>query len=169
MTIRCMPPRIFYMVLYLYIKEVNVILPIAFCIMLLIFLLAGCDSIIEYIVCSLFSMFGSIFLSLVVIECANPETYSAETIATYDIIALSDNFSSEDGLCYSFLYQTDKGITSKSIKADKTYIQETSDAPYTVRFKNPVLNVLFGSWSTEYNIYIPEGSFIQDGYGISLE
>ena len=83
------------------------ILPIAFCIMLLIFLLAGCDSIIEYIVCSLFSMFGSIFLtflSLVVcvfiIECANPETYSAETIATYDIIALSDNFSSEDGLCY---------------------------------------------------------------------
>lgn len=101
-------------------------LPIAFCIMLLIFLLAGCDSIIEYIVCSLFSMFGSIFLSLVVcvfiIECANPETY--------DIIALSDNFSSEDGLCYSFLYQTDKGITSKSIKADKTYIQETSDAPY---------------------------------------
>lgn len=59
------------------------------------------------------------------------------------------------------------------IKADKTYIQETSDAPYatenTVRFKNPVLNVLFGSWSTEYNIYIPEGSFIQDGYGISLE
>lgn len=24
----------------------------------------------------------------------------AETIATYDIIALSDNFSSEDGLCY---------------------------------------------------------------------
>lgn len=102
-----------------------IILPIAFC----IFLLAGCDSIIEYIVCSLFSMFGS-FLSLVVcvfiIECANPETYSAETIATYDIIALSD----EDGLCYSFLYQTDKGITSKSIKADKTYIQETSDAPY---------------------------------------
>lgn len=89
-----------------------IILPIAFCIMLLIFLLAGCDSIIEYIVCSLFSMFGSIFLtflSLVVcvfiIECANPETYSAETIATYDIIALSDNFSSEDGLCYSFLYQ----------------------------------------------------------------
>lgn len=148
-----------------------IILPIAFCIMLLIFLLAGCDSIIEYIVCSLFSMFGSIFLtflSLVVcvfiIECANPETYSAETIATYDIIALSDNFSSEDGLCYSFLYQTDKGITSKSIKADKTYIQEN-----TVRFKNPVLNVLFGSWSTEYNIYIPEGSFIQDGYGISLE
>lgn len=140
-------------------------------IMLLIFLLASCDNIIEYIVCSLFSMFGSIFLSLVVcvfiIECANPETYSAETIATYDIIALSDNFSSEDGLCYSFLYQTDKGITSKSIKADKTYIQETSDAPYatenTVRFKNPVLNVL------EYNIYIPEGSFIQDGYGISLE
>lgn len=72
-----------------------------------------------------------------------------------------------------FAIQTDKGITSKSIKADKTYIQETSDAPYatenTVRFKNPVLNVLFGSWSTEYNIYIPEGSFIQDGYGISLE
>ena len=28
---------------------------------------------------------------------------------------------------------------------------------------------MFGSWSTEYNIYIPEGSFIQDGYGISLE
>lgn len=112
-------------------------------------------------------LYISNILCVFIIECANPETYSAETIA------LSDNFSSEDGLCYSFLYQTDKGITSKSIKADKTYIQETSDAPYatenTVRFKNPVLNVLFGSWSTEYNIYIPEGSFIQDGYGISLE
>lgn len=65
-----------------------IILPIAFCIMLLIFLLAGCDSIIEYIVYSLFSMFGS----------HSQYAYSSLNVQTPKPM-ISDNFSSEDGLC----------------------------------------------------------------------
>ena len=36
-------------------------------------------------------------------------------------------------------------------------------------FVNPILNFLYGPWSTEYTIYIPEGSVIQDTYRIDLE
>ena len=32
-----------------------------------------------------------------------------------------------------------------------------------------VLNFLLGPWSTEYTIYIPEDSFIQENYVIDLE
>ena len=93
------------------------------------------------------------FLFAIIICGIEPATYSAKTTQTYSITALSDNFSSyvgryytEDGLYYSFLYQTDKGITAKSIEADQSYIKNTDDAPYKIRFKNPVLNFLLGPW-----------------------
>lgn len=67
-----------------------------------------------------------------------------------------------------FIIQTDKGITAKSIEADQSYIKNTDSTPQVkenkIRFKNPILNFLLGPWSTEYTIYIPEDSFIQENY-----
>lgn len=58
------------------------------------------------------------FIICGIVIFVEPATYSAKTTQTYSITALNDNFSSyvgryytEDGLYYSFLYQTDKGIT----------------------------------------------------------
>lgn len=153
----------------------------------LIVLYKDCDFFAEYL---FFTVLGVMLSALItflfaIIICGivifvEPATYSAKTTQTYSITALSDNFSSyvgryytEDGLYYSFLYQTDKGITAKSIEADQSYIKNTDNAPYIeenkIRFKNPVLNFLLGPWSTEYTIYIPEDSFIQENYVIDLE
>lgn len=153
----------------------------------LIVLYKDCDSFAEYLFSTILGVVLSAFIAFLfaIIICGivifvEPATYSAKTTQTYSITALSDNFSSyvgryytEDGLYYSFLYQTDKGITAKSIEADQSYIKNTDDAPYIeenkIRFKNPVLNFLLGPWSTEYTIYIPEDSFIQENYIIDLE
>lgn len=153
----------------------------------LIVLYKDCDSFAEYLFSTILGVVLSAFIAFLfaIIICGivifvEPATYSAKTTQTYSITALSDNFSSyvgryytEDGLYYSFLYQTDKGITAKSIEADQSYIKNTDDAPYIeenkIRFKNPVLNFLLGPWSTEYTIYIPEDSFIQENYVIDLE
>lgn len=153
----------------------------------LIVLYKDCDSFAEYLFSTILGVVLSAFIAFLfaIIICGivifvEPATYSAKTTQTYSITALSDNFSSyvgryytEDGLYYSFLYQTDKGVTAKSIEADQSYIKNTDDAPYIeenkIRFKNPVLNFLLGPWSTEYTIYIPEDSFIQENYVIDLE
>ena len=116
-------------------------------------------------------------LSLCIIECADPEVYSAEKVATYDIGAINDNYISQyykdNGPCYSFLYSTDNGLKIETIDADDATIVYTEEDPYIVvnnlRFVNPILNFLCGPWSTEYTIYIPEGSVIQDTYRINLE
>lgn len=133
-----------------------------------------CDSFVEY----LFStIVGVAFVAFLIMFIICGITYSAKTTQTYSITALNDNFSSyvgryytEDGLYYSFLYQTDKGIT---IEANQSYIKNTNDDPYIeenkIRFKNPVLNFLLGPRSVEYTIYIPEDSFIQENYVIDLE
>lgn len=153
----------------------------------LILLYKDCDFFLEYISSTIIGFILSTFITFLfiiavcfILTLAKPATYSAESTKTYSITALSDNFSSyvgryytEDGLYYSFLYQTDKGITAKSIEADQSYIKNTDNAPYIeenkIRFKNPVLNFLLGPWSTEYTIYIPEDSFIQENYVIDLE
>ena len=160
---------------------------ILFMVTSLIIFYKDCDSFVEYlfstivgVVLSAFVAFLIMFIICGIVIFVEPATYSAKTTQTYSITALSDNFSSyvgryytEDGLYYSFLYQTDKGITAKSIEADQSYIKNTDDAPYIeenkIRFKNPVLNFLLGPWSTEYTIYIPEDSFIQENYVIDLE
>lgn len=162
-------------------------LTIGFMVTSLIVLYKDCDSFAEYLFSTILGVVLSAFIAFLfaIIICGivifvEPATYSAKTTQTYSITALSDNFSSyvgcyytEDGLYYSFLYQTDKGITAKSIEADQSYIKNTDDAPYIeenkIRFKNPVLNFLLGPWSTEYTIYIPEDSFIQENYVIDLE
>lgn len=160
---------------------------ILFMVTSLIIFYKDCDSFVEYlfstivgVVLSAFVAFLIMFIICGIVIFVEPATYSAKTTQTYSITALNDNFSSyvgryytEDGLYYSFLYQTDKGITAKSIEANQSYIKNTDDAPYIeenkIRFKNPVLNFLLGPWSTEYTIYIPEDSFIQENYVIDLE
>lgn len=160
---------------------------ILFMVTSLIIFYKDCDSFVEYlfstivgVVLSAFVAFLIMFIICGIVIFVEPATYSAKTTQTYSITALNDNFSSyvgryytEDGLYYSFLYQTDKGITAKSIEANQSYIKNTNDDPYIeenkIRFKNPVLNFLLGPRSVEYTIYIPEDSFIQENYVIDLE
>ena len=116
-------------------------------------------------------------LSLCIIEYADPEVYSAEEVATYDISAINDNYIGqyygEDGPCYSFLYSVDNGLREKTINTSDAIIIYTEEDPYiiaaNIRFVNPILNFFCGPVNIEYTIYIPEGSVVQDTYRIDLE
>ena len=133
------------------------------------------------IICGLglgfFCTIDLVFLSLCIIECADPEVYSTEEIATYDISAINDNYISQyyekDGPYYSFLYSTNNGLKMETIDADNATIVYTEEDPYIVanniRFVNPILNFFYKPNDIEYIIYIPEGSVIQDTYRIDLE
>lgn len=133
------------------------------------------------IVCGLGAGFiCTVILTLAIayaIDLADPEIYSAEEIATYDISAMNDNYISqyyeENGPCYSFLYSTNNGLKMETIDADNAIIVYTEKDPYIVanniRFVNPILNFFYGPNDTGYTIYIPEGSVIQDTYRIDLE
>lgn len=155
------------------------IIPIITLIIIFLMMNKTCLYPIEYI----FNIISSVILSAVVsfvtlsililiIGCAEPKTYQAETVTTYNISTVN-YYQGENEPYYSFSYQTDRGIATKTIEADKTYIQNTLDTPYVtknkVRFENSTLNFLFGACSTEYTIYIPDDSFIQENYQINLE
>ena len=102
------------------------------------------------------------------------------------LVALKDNFQTEgtafllsasvnDKLKYTYIYETQQGMTTGSVDVDKCYIKYTDEntTPYIqeweVRCKSDTLYWLFLLSETRYTIYLPEGSVIQNVYEINLE
>ena len=104
-----------------------------------------------------------------------------------ELVALKDNFQVEgsrflfssvvnEKLKYTYIYDTNMGMTTGSVDADKTYIEYIGEdeIPYIQtwikRPKNTVFEKLFLSKEgTYYTIYLPEGSIIENAYEIDLE
>ena len=110
-------------------------------------------------------------------------TYSDEKI---ELIALKDNFQVEgnvflfsstvnDELKYTYIYETDMGMTVKSLDADTCYIKYIGDneTPYIQKWivSHPskfMVKMFFLSYD-RYTIYLPEGSVIEEVYNIDIE
>ena len=119
-------------------------------------------------------------LGLAICVCGDTYADKASPKATYDVCALQDNFGTsylgrcyyDNSLKYTFLYNDENGITAKTISSDGAYIHYSDEEPiviaYDVYSSNSVLKTLFGSVDTQYDIYIPEGSIIED-YNIDLK
>lgn len=110
-------------------------------------------------------------------------TYSDEKI---ELIALKDNFQAEgnifllsstidDELKYTYIYETDMGMTIKSLKASDCYIKYINDneTPYIqkwiVSHPSEFMNTMFFLSYDRYTIYLPEGSVIEEVYNIDIE
>lgn len=110
-------------------------------------------------------------------------TYSDEKI---ELVALKDNFQVEgtaflfsstvnDELKYTYIYETDMGMTTKSLKANGCYIKYINDneTPYiqkwTVSHPSKFMNKMFFLPYDRYTIYLPEGSVIEEVYNIDIE
>lgn len=103
-----------------------------------------------------------------------------------ELVALKDNFQVEgsaflfssvvdENLKYTYIYDTDMGMTTGSIDANDAYIKYIGEdeTPYiqtwTKRPKNAVFKWLFYPEATYYTIYLPEGSVIENVYEVDLE
>lgn len=110
-------------------------------------------------------------------------TYSDEKI---ELIALKDNFQTEgatflfsatidDELKYTYVYETDMGITIESLKADECYIKyiDGNETPYIQKWvvSHPCkfMDKMFFLSYDRYTIYLPEGSVIEEVYNIDIE
>ena len=110
-------------------------------------------------------------------------TYTDEKI---ELIALKDNFQAKgttflfssiinDELKYTYIYETDMGMTVKSLDADTCYIKYIGDneTPYIQKWivSHPsefMVKMFFLSYD-RYTIYLPEGSVIEEVYNIDIE
>lgn len=110
-------------------------------------------------------------------------TYFDEKI---ELIALKDNFQVEgnvflfssavnDELKYTYIYETDMGMTTNSLKASDCYIKYINDneTPYiqkwVVSHPSKFMEKMFFLSYDRYTIYLPEGSVIEEVYDIDIE
>lgn len=109
-----------------------------------------------------------------------------EVCGDENIIALKDNFQVngtafvftsviDENLKYSFLYETDMGIKSYSVNANRSYIKyiNANETPHVQHWKevsaNKLFNWLFMPGTSYWTFYLPEGSVIENTYEVDLE
>lgn len=116
-----------------------------------------------------------------------PASDGAELVYKYEsnnLIALQDNIGYNSYKTYvrlnennyTYLYETDEGITSATIPAKQSYLNYTDEIPYVVTktcvgYKNKILNLIFIpsiSIKDVYYIYVPEGTVTTE-YNIDLK
>lgn len=122
----------------------------------------------------------AIFSSTPIEDCKIVETDKIE------LIALKDNFQIEgsvflfssivnEKLEYTYIYETDMGLTTQSIRADDAYIKyiDENETPYLqaweVRPRSNFIYYMFCPGYCKYTIYLPYGSVIENVYEIDLE
>lgn len=103
-----------------------------------------------------------------------------------ELVALKDNFQIEgsaflfssvvdENLHYTYIYETDMGMTTNSIKSDEAYIKyiEANETPYIqtwyVRPHSDFIHWFFCPGYYRYTIYLPEGSVIENVYEVDLQ
>ena len=131
---------------------------------------------------------GSIIalIGCVIFECQPIEDCRIDMEDRTELVALKDNsqiegsaflFSSviDEDLRYTYIYETDMGMTTKSIDSSKAYIKyiEANETPYIqtwyVRPHSDFINWLFCPGYYRYTIYLPEGSVIENVYEVDLK
>ena len=138
-----------------------------------------------YVICG---MIAGLVLGFVVLLCAQlcffNTDFDSDLVETTNLVSLADNYGFEGSafifsscvnseLQYTYLYESERGLTTKTIGADNTYLRYTNDAPiiekYKERHPNWLINWLFIPGGTYYIIYVPEGSVITNQYSVDLQ
>lgn len=133
--------------------------------------------------------FVGVIISLIsgaVFECQPIENCRIDMENRTELVALKDNFQIEgsaflfssvinEDLHYTYVYETDMGMTTKSVNSNKTYIKyiEANETPYIqtwyVRPHSNFIHCFFCPGYYRYTIYLPEGSVIENVYEVDLE
>lgn len=140
------------------------------------------DGILNFLLGAMLSFL--IWIIIGVICIANPVGTEPRYDQKIEVYALADAQLSEgnfylgrgcidEELTYTFVKKGEYGYTVEQVKAEKSYVEYTSEQPYAV----PIIEKYNGFtkfWCGDseerigYIFYLPEGSII-DGYNIDLE
>ena len=116
--------------------------------------------------------------------CFSTTDFDSDLIETTNLVSLTDNYGFEGSafifsscvnseLQYTYLYKSERGLTTKTVDADDTYLRYTNNTPviekYAEKHPNWLINWLFVPGGTYYIIYIPEGSVVTNQYSIDLQ
>ena len=141
------------------------------------FIVAFCGFFVGMLIC---------LIGCVAFECQPMEDCRIDMEDRTELVALKDNFQIEgsaflfssvidEDLHYTYIYETDMGMTTKSLNSDQAYIKyiKANETPYIqtwhVRPHSDFINWLFCPGYYRYTIYLPEGSVIENVYEIDLE
>ena len=134
-----------------------------------------------FLVGMLLLLFASAIFSATPLEdCKIVETDKVELIALKDNFQIEGSaflFSSvvDESLKYTYIYETDMGLTTQSVRADNVYIKyiDENATPYIqaweVRPHSDFINWLFFPGYEKYTIYLPHGSVIENVYEVDLK
>lgn len=103
-----------------------------------------------------------------------------------ELVALKDNFQTEgsaflfssvvnEELKYTYIYNTEMGLTTNSISANDAYVKYIGEdeIPYIQAWtkcpKSAIIKWLFYPGAIYYTIYLPENSVIENVYEVDLE
>lgn len=132
---------------------------------------------------------GGLIIALVgcaIFECQPMEECRIDMEDRTELVALKDSFQIEgsaflfssvvdEELRYTYIYETDMGMTTGSIDSDKAYIKyiEANETPYIqtwyMRPHSDFIHWMFCPGYYRYTIYLPEGSVIENVYEVDLE
>jgi hypothetical protein len=140
--------------------------------------LVGIVGFLSGMVIALIAM--AIFSSTPIEDCKIVETDKIELIALKDNFQIEGSvflFSSivDENLKYTYIYETDMGLTTQSIRADDAYIKyiDENETPYLqaweVRPRSNFIYYMFCPGYYKYTIYLPYGSVIENVYEVDLE
>ena len=141
-------------------------------------------SILIFLVVMLLAFMCLLFTSLIC-ECTTPEDgYNWEITETENIIALRDNqnitgayyiFSGyiDEDLYYYYAKETQFGYKTDKIKASRSYIKYTDEAPKietysAISFKSKFLNLIAAPTQSRTILYCPENTITTE-FNIDLE
>ena len=114
------------------------------------------------------------------------EKWETNLVTSVKLVSLSDNYGIEGStfifssyvdneLSYTYMYQTERGLTTKTIDGHDTYIRYlmSNEQPYLKEYEeshpNKLIDWLFCPGSIYYIIFVPEGSVIENHYNIDLQ
>jgi hypothetical protein len=123
---------------------------------------------------------SAIFSSTPIEDCKIVETDKVELVALKDNFQIKGSaflFSSvvDESLKYTYIYETDMGLTTQSVRADNAYIKyiDENETPYIqtweVRPHSNFIYHMFCPGYYRYTIYLPHGSVIENVYEVDLE
>ena len=154
---------------------------IGFIIGLIIWILDGCffdDFLIPFGTAFVGFVWGLIILFGVQPFFSNTN-FDSDLTETTNLVPITDGsafiFSSySDGeLQYVCLYESEHGLTTKTIDANNVYLCYTNGTPiiekYVEKHPNRLINWLFALGNVYYIIYIPEGSAVMNQYSVNLQ
>lgn len=136
----------------------------------------GCDDVLVSLLIGFCSLLVALLVCVGVCACSEVQFVEAGP-EVKPIYAMNDIYVQRKDSKYVYMtFEEGKGLTTRQVGTDRSYINYTTDAPYVeiyeIEVRNPVVRFLFqfdDIFSHEYRFFIPETADVTNDFVIDLE